>query len=143
MEKDIMVKKPISQQKVEEVKKAITDSLEELEQQREYYKNLDFPINQKKFENAISCVTQSLEYNADYEYTPLYYPTPTQVKYYNGSCFCEDGIALHNVIFSMKDGSTFKIDEIIKMAEKNDIHFDDAIVELEWKDYYSGDKKEE
>ena len=70
-----------------------------------------------------------------YDYTPLYYSTPCQVRFYdaeNGE-FC-GGIALHDFIICGMTGDMLKIDHIIKIAEDNGIHWDDAVVELEWLD---------
>ena len=72
---------------------------------------------------------------AKYEYTPLYYGTPCQVKFY------EDfekqyryGIAYHDEIFCGCCGLIYKIENIIGNAERAGIHWDDAIIELEWID---------
>jgi hypothetical protein len=71
-----------------------------------------------------------------YEYTPLYYGTPCQVRFVD----CGDpknitkcgGIAYQDFIICGCCGAILKIDDIIKDAEKAGVHWDDAIVELEW-----------
>lgn len=67
----------------------------------------------------------------NYEYTPLFYNEPTQVKFYDGLEFV-GGIAYQNYIICGCCGGIFQIEDVIEMAKANDIHFDDAIVELEW-----------
>ena len=68
-----------------------------------------------------------------YEYTPLYYGTPCQVKFYNTSIndYC-GGIAYHDIIVSGLDGSILLIEDIVKQAAQYNIHWDDAVIELEW-----------
>ncbi len=71
----------------------------------------------------------------DYEYTELYYATPCQVRFYdaeNGE-FC-GGIALQDFVISGMEGDIIPIEKIIRLAEEDGIHWDDAVVELEWVD---------
>lgn len=73
---------------------------------------------------------------AKYEYTPLYYGTPCQVRFVdcgdpNNITTCY-GIAVENHIICGCCGAVFLIDDIIKDAERVGIHWDDAIIELEW-----------
>ena len=73
-----------------------------------------------------------------YEYTPLYYGTPCQVRFID----CGDpnnittyyGIAIEDHIICGCCGAVLLIDDIIKDAERAGVHWDDAIVELEWID---------
>jgi hypothetical protein len=73
-----------------------------------------------------------------YEYTPLYYGTPCQVRFVD----CGDpnkiiacyGIAYKDEIICGCCGAILSIDGVIKDAEKAGVHWDDAIIELEWID---------
>ena len=73
-----------------------------------------------------------------YEYTPLYYGTPCQVRFID----CGDpdniticgGIAYKDEIICGCCGAILSIDEIIKDAEEAGYHWDNAIIELEWID---------
>lgn len=68
-----------------------------------------------------------------YEYTPLYYGTPCQVKYYDAA---NDeyvgGIALFDFIICGCCGSKTPTDEIVADAVRAGVHWDDAVIELEW-----------
>lgn len=66
-----------------------------------------------------------------YDYTPLYYSGPAQVRFYDGMDFV-GGIAYKDYIICGCCGGIFYIQDVIEMAKANGIHFDDAIVELEW-----------
>lgn len=76
--------------------------------------------------------------NNSYEYTPLYYGTPCQVKFVD----CGDpdnitlcgGIAYHDFVICGCCGAILSIQEIIDDAVANGYHWDDAIIELEWLD---------
>ena len=76
--------------------------------------------------------------NNSYEYTPLYYGTPCQVKFVD----CGDpdnitlcgGIAYHDFVICGCCGAILSIQEIIDDAVANGYHWDDAIIELEWSD---------
>ena len=76
--------------------------------------------------------------NGVYEYTPLYYGTPCQVKFWD----CGDpnrpllsgGIAYHDEIICGCCGTVLSIQDIIDDAKECGIHWDDAIIELEWID---------
>ena len=71
----------------------------------------------------------------NYEYTPLYYGTPCQVRFYEAADgLFRGGIALDNYIVCGCCGAVLLIEDIIKDAESVGIHWDDAIVELEWID---------
>jgi hypothetical protein len=71
----------------------------------------------------------------NYEYTPLYYGTPCQVKYWD---IDEDkyvgGICLRDELICGCCGSICKIDEMIAAGVAHGKHWDDVIIELEWKD---------
>ena len=74
--------------------------------------------------------------NGVYEYTPLYYGTPCQVRFVdcgdpNNIITC-GGIAYKDEIICGCCGAVLSIDELIKDAEKAGVHWDDAIIELEW-----------
>ena len=73
-----------------------------------------------------------------YEYVPLYYPTPTQVRFYDGNnpneIVWHGGIAYQDFIICGCCGLVFPIQEVIDDAEKDGVHWDDAVVELEWFD---------
>ena len=70
-----------------------------------------------------------------YEYTPLYYKTPCQVRFYDANDgLWRGGIALHDCIICGCCGAIMGIEDLIKDAEKFGVHFDDAIIELEWID---------
>ena len=66
-----------------------------------------------------------------YDYTPLFYSGPTQVRFYDGLDFV-GGIAYHDYIICGCCGGIFQVQDVIDMAKANGIHFDDAIVELGW-----------
>ena len=70
-----------------------------------------------------------------YEYTPLYYATPCQVRFFNYKRqSIEGGIALYNLIIGCHSGDIFITDKVVEEAAKYDIHWDDAVIELEWVD---------
>ena len=70
-----------------------------------------------------------------YEYCPLYYATPCQVRFYHPSRLCyEGGIAIHNMVISGVDGEIFIADHIVSSAAAHKVHWDDAVVELAWLD---------
>lgn len=70
-----------------------------------------------------------------YEYTPLYYSTPCQVKYWD---IDEDkyvgGICLRDELICGCCGSICKIDAVVAAGVAHGKHWDDVIIELEWKD---------
>ena len=71
----------------------------------------------------------------EYNYTALYYKTPCQVRFYDvydGEW--RGGIAYQDKIFCGCCGCILSIQDIIDDAKRNKIHFDSAIVELEWID---------
>lgn len=71
----------------------------------------------------------------EYGYTPLFYGTPCQVRFYdadNGEYY--GGIALHDFIICGMTGDILQIHRIIEAAAADGIHWDDAIVELAWQD---------
>ena len=70
-----------------------------------------------------------------YEYTPLYYGTPCQVRFWdidNGE-YC-GGIAYHDFIICGRTGNILPIHRIVKLAADDGIHWDNAVIELEWLD---------
>ena len=73
-----------------------------------------------------------------YEYTELYYGTPCQVRFYDSA---EDemsgGIAYHDFIICGRTGDIKLIETIINDAQRAGIHWDDAVIELEWIDLSS------
>lgn len=73
--------------------------------------------------------------NYECEYTPLYYGTPCQVKFYEplGGTYL-GGIAFHDNIICGCCGGIYEIDKVVKEASKEGIHWDQAIIELEWID---------
>ena len=81
----------------------------------------------------------SLDPNEDelevlYQYIPLYYATPCQVRWYNTvTKKWYGGICLYDYLIK-GDGSMESIDHIIKLALLDNIDPEDAIVELDWID---------
>lgn len=70
-----------------------------------------------------------------YEYTPIYYGTPCQVRYYDtATATFIGGIGFHDYIICGCCGNLFTIDNIIQEAEKANINWDQAVVELKWID---------
>jgi hypothetical protein len=70
-----------------------------------------------------------------YEYTPLYYATPCQVRFFHPARRkFEGGIALHNMIIAGADGEIFITDWVIANAINHGLHWDDAVIELDWLD---------
>lgn len=70
----------------------------------------------------------------DYEYTPLYYSGPIQVRWYDSTDQAfHGGIGYHDILIT-SDGRELKIDDIIQSAQDDGIFWDDAIIELEWLD---------
>ena len=70
-----------------------------------------------------------------YEYTPLYYGTPCQVRYYDAGCdIYIGGIAFQDQVICGCCGGNRQIQDIIDDAALCGIHWDDAIIELEWVD---------
>ena len=67
-----------------------------------------------------------------YEYTPLYYGTPCQVRFYEKDGTYCGGIAYHGYIICGYCGQVRLIEDIIKNATDAGIHWDNAIIELEW-----------
>ena len=67
-----------------------------------------------------------------YEYTPLYYNNPTRVRFYHPEHKeMKQGIALHDIVFDGW-GHSFVIEQVITTAQREGVHFDDAIIELSW-----------
>lgn len=76
--------------------------------------------------------------NDNYEYTPLYYGTPCQVKFVdcgdpNNITIC-GGIAYQDFVICGCCGAILPIQEIIDDAVAYGYHWDDAIIELDWID---------
>ena len=70
-----------------------------------------------------------------YTYTPLYYGTPCQVKYWNvDDAEYVGGIAIYDKLICGCCGSICDIDEVVAAGVKDGLHWDDVIIELEWKD---------
>lgn len=71
----------------------------------------------------------------DYKYTPLYYTDPTQVRFYDANDgIWRGGIAYNDFIICGCCGAKLWIEDIISDAKKFGMHFDDAIIEMEWID---------
>ena len=71
----------------------------------------------------------------NYEYTPLYYKTPCQVRFYDVyDGIWRGGLAYQDKILCGCCGGILNIQDIIDDAKKAAIHFDNVIVELEWID---------
>lgn len=71
----------------------------------------------------------------DYAYTPLYYKTPCQVKYWDiDENKYVGGICVYDKLICGCCGSICKIDEVIAAGVAHGKHWDDVIIELEWKD---------
>ena len=73
-----------------------------------------------------------------YEYTPLYYGTPCQVRFYDGNnpdeVVWHGGIAYQDYIICGCCGLVLPIQEVIDDGVACGLHWDDVIVELEWLD---------
>ncbi len=70
-----------------------------------------------------------------YEYTPLYYATACQVRFFHPTYLkFESGIALHNMIIAGNNGEIFITDYVVANATRHGVHWDDAVIELEWLD---------
>jgi hypothetical protein len=71
-----------------------------------------------------------------YEYTPLYYGTPCQVRFYEAADgYYRGGIAYHDFIICGCCGAVLKTDDVVAEAEKAGIHWDHAVIEYgEWVD---------
>ena len=70
----------------------------------------------------------------EFPYTPLYYGTPCQIRFYDAATAnYYGGIAYQDVIFCGCCGSTIPIEDVIKNAVRANVTHDDAVVELEWK----------
>lgn len=70
-----------------------------------------------------------------YEYTPLYYGSPCQVRYYDADrAKFVGGIAYQDCIICGYDGSVTPIQIIIDNAAVHKVYWDDAIIELGWLD---------
>lgn len=71
---------------------------------------------------------------SDYSYTPLYYGTPCQVKWYDvESGQYVGGIGFHEWLIK-GNGDIDKLDDIVWKATETGMKFEDAVVELEWVD---------
>ena len=80
-----------------------------------------------------------------YEYTPLFYATPCQVRFFDygdaENPVWGYGIANEDYIICGCCGGILMIEEIVEEAIACGIHWDDAVVELEWvdiKDFIKG-----
>lgn len=81
---------------------------------------------------SLALVPEEDSFSSIIEYTPLYYATPCQVRWYKP----EDnkwhsGIAYKDELI-LDDGRVDKLDNIVHQAETCGIYWDDAIVELSW-----------
>lgn len=71
----------------------------------------------------------------DYEYTPLYYSTPCQVKYYDRHEKTYRGAICYHEYIIFGNGSWDYTDRfVLKTAEETGKHFDEVLVELNWVD---------
>lgn len=69
---------------------------------------------------------------SDYAYTPLYYNGPTQVRFYDWrDNRYHGGIGYHDFIIS-GTSEVLIIEKIIREAAAVGMHWDDAIIELDW-----------
>lgn len=69
-----------------------------------------------------------------YEYTPLYYKTPCQVRWYEPKSRTWHGGIGYRDILIRGDGSVVKLDDVITAAGACGVFWEDAVVELEWLD---------
>ena len=70
----------------------------------------------------------------NYEYTPLYYATPVQVRYFDFSTGeYNNGMAYHDELFT-HDGQVLPITTCLIEAQARSIHWDSALIEQEWVD---------
>ena len=71
--------------------------------------------------------------NQEYEYTPLYYEHPVQVRYYDTErARYVEGIAFHDYLIRAIDGYAFKIEDIIQSGRCENIDEDSCIIEQDW-----------
>lgn len=71
---------------------------------------------------------------SDYPYTPLYYGTPCFVRYYDPAADGFNyGIAYHDQLCT-HDGQVMPLTTCIIEAQISGIHWDDAIIECNWRD---------
>lgn len=69
-----------------------------------------------------------------YEYVPLYYKTPCQVKWYDTiTKQYLGGIGFEQYLIK-GDGTVALLDDIVHIAINHGIEFDEAVIELEWVD---------
>ena len=74
----------------------------------------------------------------DYEYTPLYYLAPCQVRYYDtDKKKFLGGIAYRDFVIDGGTGEVISISDIITRGTENGKHFDDVIIEKSWLDLSS------
>ena len=66
-----------------------------------------------------------------YSYTPLYYSTPIQVRYWEDGKY-HGGICYNDILIKGDTGEVAAIQTIIDNAQKENIFWDDAIIELDW-----------
>lgn len=71
----------------------------------------------------------------DYTFTQLWYSGAMQVRYYDSiSKKYEFGIVYNDRLIDARTGEDYDVNEIVKLAEADGIHFDKAVDELSWND---------
>ena len=69
-----------------------------------------------------------------YEYTPLYYNGPTQLKYFDTKINdYRYGIGYCNFIIRAEDGNIVSIPEIMELGMSEGMPFDNVIIEYGWR----------
>ena len=65
----------------------------------------------------------------------MYYGTPCQVRFYEPADGMYHGaIAYHDYLICGCCGAVMKLDDVVAKAVRAGVHWDDAVVELDWVD---------
>ena len=71
---------------------------------------------------------------SQYEYAPLYYNGPTQLRYFDTTI--QDyryGIGYHDFIIRAEDGNVISIPKIMELGIAEGMPFDNVIIEYGWR----------
>jgi hypothetical protein len=83
-------------------------------------------------DKEMGVIVQGCEILEQYEYTPLYYETPCQVRFLIEKDKYIGGIAMHDYVICGCCGHVFPIEDIMEFAKEVGVHWEQAIIELEW-----------